>query len=133
MEVESADTWSSSDNRDEENSKGSEPNGSNEPLDVDTGNPDSLIASETPQESNTEVEDTETNKDNSSCPGVIDEDTTIPELKGHEKVSTEVMESPIVVGSVIEETELPVENTEEVVALTVEVAPIELSLTLRMM
>lgn len=74
--------------------------------------------------SNIEVEDIETNKDNSRCSGVVDEETTILALQGHEKVVTKVMETSIVAASVIEETEPPVENTEETVALIVEASPV---------
>ncbi|XP_026383761.1 uncharacterized protein LOC113279279 [Papaver somniferum] len=123
-ENDSVDARSFSDNGGKENSQGSKPNGSNDTLDVDTGNSDSLNVSETTQVLNTEVEDTETNKDNSSSPGVIDEEKTIPTLQSHERVVTEVMETSIVATPVIEETEPQAEATEETVAMTVEVAPV---------
>lgn len=40
---------------------------------------------------NTEVENNETNNDNSSNPGVIDEETTISALQGHERVVTDAV------------------------------------------
>ncbi|XP_026409573.1 uncharacterized protein LOC113304650 [Papaver somniferum] len=125
MEVESTgDVRSSSENGNKENSQSSKSNENNGALDVDTGNPGSLNTPETVQVLNTEVEDIETNKDNSSSPGVIDEDTIIPELQVHEIVVTEVMETSIVATLVIEETEPQAEETEETVAMTVEVAPV---------
>ncbi|XP_026378571.1 uncharacterized protein LOC113273010 [Papaver somniferum] len=50
MEVESVDARSSSEDRDKENPQGSKPNGSNETLDVDTGNSDPLNVSKTTQQ-----------------------------------------------------------------------------------
>ncbi|XP_026436846.1 uncharacterized protein LOC113334842 isoform X2 [Papaver somniferum] len=110
--------------RNKENPHNSKPNESNGVVDVDTSNSGSLNTPEPTQVLNTKVEDTETNKDNSSSPVIIDEETTVPALQGHERVFTEVMETSIVSTPVIEKHEPQTEETEETVAMTVEVAPI---------
>ncbi|XP_026428516.1 uncharacterized protein LOC113324412 [Papaver somniferum] len=127
MEVESTDARSSSEDVGKENSRGSKPNGSNNTVDVDTGNSDSLNVSENTQMPNTEVGNTETNNDNSSSAEVIDEGTNISALQGHERVVIEIVketETSIVVVSVTDEAEPRAEETEEDVNMSVEVSPV---------